>query len=188
VPVADSLIPAWAVDIPSEAELFELLKTDLWKGTYEISIDLQPFEVYHNYGQYNHASTLVWLSMQKFDTGKLSTVLYAYVGDKTKSWPDGLWEGATLKMLSGNAAGNTYAIATNLSTDDDPPPELPPDESLLKIGYPGPSPITDGVQPGDDYEIRLPFMQNYEKMFFDKIEFPPGSYNAQTLNYSFEVE
>jgi hypothetical protein len=188
VPVSEVVLPSWATDIPSEEELFEMMKSGLWKGIYEIEIDLQAFDVHPVSYQYNHCTTLVWLGLSKFDTGTLSTVLYNYVGDKTKSWPDTLWEGAALKMLSGAAAGNEYTIAANFSTDNNPPPGLPANEHLLKIDITGSTPLADGAQKGDQYEVKLPFIKHYEQMFFEKIEFMPGSYDAHTLKYSFEVD
>jgi hypothetical protein len=187
-PVYESTVPGWAEDIPSEAELLEMLKPNLWKGTYEIEIDLAPFKVDPDYKKDNHATMLVHLGLAIFDNGNLSYVGGKYVGDKTKPWPEELWIGTTLKMLSGAAEGKKYNVVDNHVTDNNPPPGMPPNERLLEVLYPGPTPASDGAKAGDHYEVKSYYAYHADTMLFEKIQFESGSHAPQTLHYTFEIE
>lgn len=188
VPVEGITVPDWAEGIPSKEELLEMLKPALWSGPYHISVKLLPFLVDPDYEKYNYLSMRVNLGLAIYDTGELSCVTGLYVGDKTKSWPDNLWTGTRLKMLSGDAEGNEYVVVGNFKTDNDPPFGLPPNENLLRVYSPGPTPSSDGAKKGDLYEVRSEFVYTYKTVLFDKIEFGAGSYEAQTFNYTFEID
>lgn len=188
VPVEGINVPGWAKDIPSKEELMEMLKPSLWPGPYHISIELLPFLVHPDYKKYNYLAMTVNLGLAIYDTGELSCVTGQYVGDKTKSWPGNLWSGTRLKMLSGVAEGNEYVVVGNFETDNDPPFGLPPNECLLRIYTPGPTPASDGVKKGDLYDIMSEFVYSCKTVLYDKIEFAPGSHGAQTFNYTFEID
>jgi hypothetical protein len=188
VPVYGPTVPGWAEEIPTELELLEMLKPGLWKGTYRVSIDLAPFKVDVNYAKYNYANTLVKLSLAIYDDGQFSYVGGKYAGDKTKPWPDSLWSGSKLTILSGQAEGKEYAIVDNIATDNNPPPGLPPNERLLRVWQPGPTPKTDGAKAGDFYRIQSHFAYDIGHPLEERIDFEPGTHGAQTLDYTFEID
>jgi len=189
VPVPDSNVPGWADKIPSEAELLEMLKPGLWKGVYEVEIDIPPCYVEEAFKKRNYVTTLVQLGGGKYDSGQVTYVGGWYVGDKTKPWPPGIWKGCLLTILSGQAEGISYLVVNNLVTDNNPPPGLPPNERLLEVIHqPGSIPFSDGVKPGDFYKVRSGFAYNIKQYVFDKIIFAPGFHDAQTLKYTFKVE
>jgi len=189
VPVPDVMVPGWADQIPSEAELLDMLKPGLWKGLYEVEIDIASCYVENAFKKHNYVATMVHLGGAKYDAGQVSYVGGWYVGDKSKPWPPGIWQGCLLTILSGEAEGKTYIVVNNIVTDDNPPIGLPPNERLLEVLHqPGSIPFSDGVKPGDFYKIQSGFAYNIKQYVADKIYFDTGSHDAQTLKYAFEVE
>ncbi len=188
VPVVEAAVPGWAEDIPSEAELFAMMKPALWAGPYTFSIDLSAFTVAEGYEDKNYSAMRVDMGLAIYDTGELSYVGSKYVGDKTKPWPDHLWSGTVLTMLSGVAVGKKYVVSDNFKTGSSPPYSLPPNERLLKVYMPGPTPESDGAKKGDTYKVQSHFNKSSKIVLSDKIEFGPGTHGAQTLNYWFELE
>jgi hypothetical protein len=191
-PVEDGFAPEFT-GIPTEIELFSMLKPSAPIGQWCVRAHLSGFTVDSEVNLDSYAAFLVWEGWSRFWRAQLDFVKpnARVIGKCNVDWSDINW-GSTnapgdLSINSGTASGMHFRTIGQSYTGDYPPPGYPPKTWLIFTHPSDPIPSLCGVTPGDKFQLTSPFENQLFKLVHYKHTFEPGTYPPIDYEFPFEL-
>ncbi len=189
-PIEDLFRPGWE-EVPSEDELYGMLKPKAPEGAWNLKARISGFTVDPEPPQFTYITIRVQQGRSCVYTGAADFIEAAdhVVGEKNLTWDGYQWGTAatpgTLTFLTGMAAGHDFPVIGTFYTGSNPPPDYPQDTICFITSPSMPSPGEFGAVEGDEYRLVGPFLHNAHTLFEFHKDYGPGTYPPLEFNQPF---